>query len=65
MQIVELIVAVGMWIISGYSLDKIHMKAGFKDTPKFIFWIPGLNLLFLVNLAFAEWPAYPQQKKIN
>lgn len=56
MVALEFIVAIVMWLATGHALDTIYRKAGFLDTPRFVFWLPGLNFTFLVYLAFAEWP---------
>ena len=58
MIIAEIIIILLLWFVSGKAVEKIFMKAGFVDTPKFIFWIPALNLAFLIYLAFAKWPAF-------
>lgn len=57
MVIVEVALSIILWLISGHAIDKVYSKAGFIDTPKFVFWIPALNLAFLIYLAFVEWPA--------
>lgn len=58
MVIIEIIIALAIWFATGHAIAKIYKKAGFKDTPQFVFWIPALNLAFLLYLAFAEWPQY-------
>lgn len=58
MAVLEIILAVVIWLASGHAIYKIYLKAGFKDTPAFVFWLPALNLAFLIYLAFSEWPAY-------
>ena len=57
MVIVEVILLIALWLASGNAVAKVYSKAGFVDTPKFIFWIPALNLAFLLYLAFVDWPA--------
>ncbi len=61
MVVIELIVILAMWLASGYAISKIYDKAGFKDTPKFVFWLPALNLAFLLYLAFSEWPEFKEK----
>ncbi|WP_298943204.1 hypothetical protein [uncultured Psychromonas sp.] len=61
MVVVEIIIALAIWFTTGHAIEKIYSKAGFKDTPKFVFWIPALNLAFLLYLAFAEWPQYKEE----
>ncbi len=51
------IIGLALWLASGQAIEKIYEKAGFIDTPRFIFWIPALNLAFLLYLAFVEWPS--------
>lgn len=58
MAILEVILAIAIWFVSGHAIYKIYMKAGFKDTPEFVFWFPVLNFGFLIYLAFSEWPAF-------
>lgn len=58
MVIVETIIILTLWLLSGHAIEKVYTKAGFVDTPKFVFWVPALNLAFLVYLAFSEWPSY-------
>lgn len=58
MVIIEIIIGLTIWFTTGHAIEKIYEKAGFVDTPRFVFWVPGLNLAFLVYLAFAEWPSY-------
>ncbi|WP_022966221.1 hypothetical protein [Denitrificimonas caeni] len=57
MVVLEVILAIVIWLTTGHAIYKIYMKAGFKNTPAFVFWIPALNLAFLIYLAFSEWPA--------
>ncbi|RVU32893.1 hypothetical protein [Neptunomonas marina] len=61
MVVVEVIIALAIWFASGHAIEKIYSKAGFKDTPKFVFWIPALNLSFLLYLAFAKWPTFKEE----
>jgi hypothetical protein len=56
--VIEVIIALAIWFASGHAISKIYFKAGFKDTPIFVFWIPALNLAFLFYLAFSEWPRF-------
>ena len=56
MAILEIIILLVLWFISGQAIEKTYLKAGFVDTPKFIFWLPALNLALLLHLAFAKWP---------
>jgi hypothetical protein len=56
MVILELLVALAMWLATGHAIDTIYRKAGFLDTPRFVFWVPALNFAFLVYLAFVDWP---------
>jgi hypothetical protein len=56
MIIIEVIVILALWFFSGQAIEKIYTKAGFINTPKFIFWLPALNLALLLHLAFAKWP---------
>ena len=63
MIIAEIIISLILWFVSGQAVEKIYMKAGFIDTPKFIFWIPGLNIAFLTYLAFAKWPAFERSEE--
>ncbi|WP_422464135.1 hypothetical protein [Endozoicomonas sp. ALB115] len=58
MVILEILIALAIWFATGHAIEKVYTKAGFVDAPKFVFWVPGLNLAFLVYLAFAEWPSY-------
>lgn len=60
MVIIEAIIILLAWVVSGHAIEKVYNKAGFVDTPKFIFWVPALNLAFLVYLAFSKWPAYKE-----
>ena len=60
--IVEVVIALAIWLASGHAIEKIYTKAGFVDTPKFVFWIPALNLAFLIHLAFASWPQIKEEK---
>lgn len=62
MVVVEIIIALAIWLASGHAIEKIYTKAGFVDTPKFVFWIPALNLAFLIYLAFASWPQFKEEK---
>ncbi|MEY8201030.1 MAG: hypothetical protein RPS47_17460 [Colwellia sp.] len=62
MVIVEVVIALAIWLASGHAIEKIYTKAGFVDTPKFVFWIPALNLAFLIHLAFASWPQIKEEK---
>ena len=64
-MLLNLIVFLGVWFISGYSLDKIYSKAGFQKIPKPIFWIPFFNMLLIAHLAFADWPAFPKQNDLG
>jgi hypothetical protein len=57
----ELFFVIAVWFASGHAIEKIYNKAGFVDTPKFVFWLPALNLLFLLYLAFSEWPNYKEK----
>ena len=59
---IEIILALAAWIASGLAIEKIYFKAGFTDTPWFIFWVPGLNLAFLLYLAFAQWPNFKEEQ---
>jgi len=61
MVIVEILIALLVWFASGHAIEKIYDKAGFVDTPKFIFWIPALNVSLLLYLAFVRWPAFEQE----
>mgnify|MGYP005994449059 CR=1 FL=1 len=61
MVVVEIIIALAIWFASGHAISKIYFKAGFKDTPIFVFWIPALNLAFLLYLAFVEWPRFKEE----
>ena len=61
MLIIELVIALALWFITGHAIQKIYSKAGFIDTPKFVFWLPGLNLIFMLYLAFVEWPAFKKE----
>ncbi len=60
MVVIELILALAIWLASGHAIEKIYSKAGFVDTPKFVFWIPALNLAFLIYLAFVDWPTHKE-----
>lgn len=60
MVVIEIMFVLAIWLASGNAIEKIYSKAGFKDTPKFVFWIPALNLMFLLYLAFAEWPQFKE-----
>ena len=57
MIVVEVIIVIALWLVSGHAIEKVFSKAGFIHTPKFLFWLPALNLAFLLYLAFADWPA--------
>jgi hypothetical protein len=59
--VVEIIIALLIWLAPGHAIEKIYSKAGLKDTPKIVFWIPALNLALLLYLAFAEWPQYKEE----
>ena len=59
--VVEIIIALAIWFASGHAISKIYFKAGFKDTPTFVFWIPALNLAFLLYLAFVQWPRFKEE----
>lgn len=61
MAVVEIIIALAIWLASGHAIEKIYTKAGFTDTPKFLFWLPALNLAFLLYLAFSEWPKFKER----
>ncbi|MFT6925127.1 MAG: hypothetical protein ACJAZP_000707 [Psychromonas sp.] len=61
MAVVEIVIVLAIWFASGHAIEKIYSKAGFKDTPKFVFWIPALNLAFLLYLAFIEWPRFREE----
>jgi len=56
--IIEMILILALWAVSGQAIEKIYTKAGFIDTPKFIFWLPALNLMLLLHLAFTKWPVF-------
>jgi len=62
MIIIQAVIALVIWLASGHALEKIYSKAGFIHTPKFIFWIPGLNLTLLIYLAIYEWPNFKGDK---
>lgn len=62
MVTIEVIITLAIWLASGHAIGKIYNKAGFVDTPKFVFWIPALNLAFLIYLAFANWPNIKEEK---
>lgn len=53
----EMLVAIILWLVSGHAIEQVYTKAGFVDAPKFVFWVPALNLAFLLYLAFVDWPA--------
>jgi len=61
MIVAEVIISLLLWFSSGHAVEKIYMKAGFVDTPKFVFWLPALNLAFLVYLAFSKWSAFSEE----
>jgi hypothetical protein len=61
MLIVEIIIGLFIWLASGHAIEKIYTKAGFKDNPKIFFWIPGLNLLLILYLAFVSWPRFKEE----
>ncbi|WP_371376139.1 hypothetical protein [Thalassotalea aquiviva] len=61
MVIIEILIAIFAWLTSGHAIEKICNKVGFIDTPKYVFWLPALNLVFLVYLAFAKWPNYEER----
>lgn len=56
MFILHAIIIIIFFYASGQAMEKIFFKAGFTHTPKFIFWIPGLNLVLILYLAIYEWP---------
>lgn len=60
-MIIQGIIALFVWLASGHAIEKIFNKAGFIHTPKFIFWLPALNLMMLIYLAIYEWPALQTQ----
>ena len=62
MAIIEIIITLVIWLASGHAIEKIYNKAGFVGMPKFVFWIPALNLAFLVYLAFSNWPNIKEEK---
>lgn len=61
MMVVEIPIALAIWFATGHAIAKIFTKAGFTDTPKFVFWLPPLNLAFLVYLAFSKWPKFKEK----
>lgn len=62
MAFLELAILLAIWFVSGHAIEKIYTKAGFVDTPKFVYWIPALNLAFLIYLAFSDWPHFKEEK---
>lgn len=61
MLLLQTLFMLAAWLISGHAIERVYTKAGFVDTPRFVFWLPALNLAFLVYLAFAQWPSYRDQ----
>lgn len=59
--IIGLITSALIWLISGHALETIFYKAGFRNIPWLVFWLPGINLLLLLYLALATWPMDNQE----
>ena len=60
---IQIVLGIAVWLLTGHAIYKIYMKAGFINTPFFVFWVPVLNLAFLVYLALADWPFYKKDLK--
>ncbi|TBR42530.1 hypothetical protein CBF23_007425 [Marinomonas agarivorans] len=62
MFIIHGIIALLIWVASGHAIEKIYQKAGFIHTPKFVFWLPALNMMLLIYLAIYQWPVLQNNK---
>ncbi|WFO20289.1 hypothetical protein ATS73_006415 [Pseudoalteromonas sp. H100] len=52
MVVIEVIIALAIWFASGHAISKIYFKAGFKDTPIFVFLDSGIELGIFVLFSF-------------
>jgi hypothetical protein len=44
---------------------KIFQKAGFSPLLSLLIFVPGINILAIFYLAFAEWPSLKKNQELN
>ena len=55
-SVFHLIVIVLVWLIVFFPVIKILQKAGYSGWWILIWFVPGVNIIFLWLFAFADWP---------
>jgi hypothetical protein len=63
--LVWLMFVVGMLILIGTIAWKITAKTGYPGPLGLLYFVPLANLVFLIVLAFSEWPIHRELKALK
>jgi hypothetical protein len=59
----ELVLIVLVLVVIILPFWKIFKKAGFSPLLSLLLFVPGINILLIFYLAFADWPSLKQAQK--
>ncbi len=63
--LIWMVVAVGMLVLVGTVAWKITARTGYPGPLGLLYFVPIANIVFLLVLAFSEWPVQRELKTLK